>query len=74
MSKAKQITENFNLSYSSRERNTSDTILDCNISFENPDDDVVIHRLNTWLEAIGRDEIIVTKVKTDFLDKKTSKK
>jgi hypothetical protein len=31
-----------------------------------------MHRLNTWLEAIGRDEIIVTKVKTDFLDKKTS--
>lgn len=74
MSKDKQITENFNLSYSSRDRNTSDTILDCNISFENPTDDVVMYRLNTWLEAIGRDEIIVTKVKTNFLDKSSSKK
>lgn len=74
MSKDKQITENFNLSFSSRDRNTSDTILDCNISFENPTDDVVMYRLNTWLEAIGRDEIIVTKVKTNFLDKSSSKK
>lgn len=74
MSKDKQITENFSLSYSSRDRNTSDTILDCNISFENPTDDVVMYRLNTWLEAIGRDEIIVTKVKTNFLDKSSSKK
>ena len=69
-----KINENFNLGYSSREQNTSDTILDCNISFENPTDEIVMHRLNTWLEAIGRDEIIVTKVKTDFLDKKSSKK
>ena len=60
MSKAKQVTENFNLSFSSRERNTSDTILDCNISFENPDDDVIIQRLNTWLQAIGRSGIIVS--------------
>ena len=74
MSKEKQVTENFNLSFSSRDRNTSDTILDCNISFENPTDEIVMHRLNTWLEAIGRDEIIVTKIKTDFLDKKSSKK
>ena len=70
-----KINENFNLSYSSREQNTSDTVLDCTVSFENPkSDDILIHRLNTWLEAIGRDEIIVTKVKTDFLDKKSSKK
>jgi hypothetical protein len=74
MTKVKKINENYNLSYSSREEGTSDTVMDCNISFENPtDDSVVIHRLNTWLEAIGRDEIIVTKVKTVFLDKKSSK-
>lgn len=71
---ATKTNENFNLSYSSRDRNTSDTILDCNISFENPTDDVVIHRLNTWLESIGRDEIIVTKVKTNFLEEKSPKK
>ena len=68
-----KINENFNLSYSSREQNTSDTVMDCNVSFENPkSDDVLIHRLNTWLEASGRDEIVVTKVKLNFLDKKSS--
>lgn len=56
-----KINENFNLSYSSREQNTSDTVLDCNVSFENPkSDDVVIKRLNTWLNAIGRDDIVVS--------------
>ena len=63
-----KINENFNLSYSSREQNTSDTVMDCNVSFENPkSDDIIIYRLNTWLEAIGRDQIIVTQVKSDFL-------
>ena len=63
-----KINENFNLSYSSREQNNSDTVMDCNVSFENPkSDDIIIYRLNTWLEAIGRDQIIVTQVKSDFL-------
>jgi hypothetical protein len=65
-----KINENFNLNYSSREQNTNDTVLDCNVSFENPKgDDIIIYRLNTWLEAIGRDQIIVTKVNSDFLKK-----
>jgi hypothetical protein len=56
-----KMNENFNFSYSSREQNTSDTVLDCNVSFENPkSDDVVIKRLNTWLKAIGRDDIVVS--------------
>ena len=60
MAKTIKINENFNLSYSSREDNTNDTVMDCNISFENPrDDSTIIHRLNTWLQAIGRTEIVV---------------
>jgi hypothetical protein len=56
-----KMNENFNFSYSSREQNTSDTVLDCNVSFENPkSDDVVIKRLNTWLNAIGRNDIVVS--------------
>lgn len=59
MAKTVKINENFNLSFSSRE-DTGDTIMDCNISFENPkDDSVVIHRLNTWLQAIGKTDIVV---------------
>jgi hypothetical protein len=61
MAKIKKINENYNLSYSSREDGTSDTVMDCNISFENPtDDSTVIHRLNTWLIAIGRTDIVVS--------------
>jgi hypothetical protein len=34
--------------------------MDCNINFDNPkDDSTLIHRLNTWLKAIGRSEIEV---------------
>jgi hypothetical protein len=60
MAKTIKINENFNLSFSSREDGTGDTIMDCNISFENPkDDSTIVHRLNTWLQAIGRTDIVV---------------
>lgn len=60
MAKTIKINENFSLNYSSREADTSDTVMDCSISFENPrDDSTIIHRLNTWLQAIGRTEIVV---------------
>lgn len=60
MAKTIKINENFNLSFSSREDGSGDTIMDCNISFENPkDDSTIIHRLNTWLQAIGRTDIVV---------------
>ncbi len=60
MAKSQKINENYSLNFSSREDGTGDTVMDCNINFENPrDDSVVIHRLNTWLQAIGRTEIVV---------------
>lgn len=60
MAKTIKINENFSLNFSSREDGTGDTIMDCNISFENPkDDSTIIHRLNTWLQAIGRTDIVV---------------
>lgn len=60
MAKSIKINENFNLSFSSREDGTGDTVMDCNISFENPkDNSTIIHRLNTWLQAIGRTDIVV---------------
>ena len=52
--------KNFHLSYSSREANSNDTILDCNINFENPTDEDIAKRLNTWLTAIGKPNINVT--------------
>ena len=61
MAKSIKINENFTLSFNSREDGTGDTVMDCNINFENPrDDSTIIHRLNTWLQAIGRTDIVVT--------------
>jgi hypothetical protein len=61
MPKQIKINENFSLNYSSREADSGDTVMDCNISFDNPkDDSTIIHRLNTWLKAIGRADIEVS--------------
>lgn len=58
--KQPKINENFSLSYNSREDQTGDTIMDLDVRFDNPkDDSVIIHRLNTWLNAIGRTDIVV---------------
>lgn len=60
MAKTIKINENFTLNYNSREDGSGDTVMNCNIDFENPkDDSTIIHRLNTWLQAIGRTEIVV---------------
>ena len=60
MAKSIKINENFSLNYNSREDQSGDTVMDCNINFDNPkDDSTVIHRLNTWLQAIGRADIVV---------------
>ena len=60
MAKTIKVNENFSLGYSSREADSGDTVMDCNINFDNPkDDSTVIHRLNTWLQAIGRTELQV---------------
>jgi len=60
MAKTVKVNENFSLVYNSREDQSGDTVMDCNINFDNPkDDSTVIHRLNTWLKAIGRTEIEV---------------
>ena len=60
MAKIPKINESFTLNYSSREDNSGDTVMDCTINFDNPQDDsVIIHRLNTWLQAIGRSDIVL---------------
>ena len=61
MAKSIKINESFSLNFSSREADSGDTVMDCNINFENPkDDSTIIHRLNTWLKAIGRTDVEVT--------------
>ena len=61
MAKMVKINENFSLRYNAREDQSGDTVMDLNIEFDNPkDDSTVIHRLNTWLQAIGRTDIVVS--------------
>lgn len=61
MARVIKINENFTLSYNSREDSTSDTVMDVTINFDNPkDDSIIVHRLNTWLTAIGRKDLVVS--------------
>lgn len=61
MAKTVKVNENFSLNYSSREDQSGDTVMDCNINFDNPkDDSIIVNRLNTWLQAIGKTELVVT--------------
>lgn len=63
MAKVTKINENFTLSYNSREADSGDTVMDVTINFDNPkDDSIVVHRLNTWLTAIGRTELTVSYI------------
>jgi hypothetical protein len=64
MARTQKINETFSLSYNSREDQSGDTVADIDIRFDNPkDDSVVINRLNTWLKAIGREDIVVGPTK-----------
>jgi hypothetical protein len=51
----------YNLSYSSRDDDTRDTIMDLEISFEDPTEEVLRKRINTWLTAIGVNLEVVEK-------------
>jgi len=60
MARSQKINETFSLSFNSREDQSGDTVADIDIRFDNPKDDtVIIKRLNTWLQAIGRTDIEV---------------
>lgn len=60
MAKSTKVRENFSLRFNSRDDHVGDTLMDCNIEFENPkDDSIIMHRLNTWLTAIGKTDIVV---------------
>jgi len=54
-----KINENFSLRYNSREEDSGDTVMDLDINFDNPSEEVLVARLNTWLVAIGRDNLSV---------------
>lgn len=61
MAKKSKINENFSLRYNSREDDTGDTVMDLDISFDNPSHEVLIQRINSWLVAIGRLDIVCSE-------------
>lgn len=62
MAKKSKISEGFTLRFNSREDDTGDTVMDLDISFDNPSDEVLISRINAWLVAIGRVNLLVKEV------------
>jgi hypothetical protein len=46
MAKTIKVNESFSLNYSSREADSGDTVMDCNISFDNPKDDSTIIQIS----------------------------
>jgi hypothetical protein len=58
------ISRNYQLQFNSRNTANSDTILEVNVSWENPINDAVIaDRINAWLVAIGANLEVVEQTK-----------
>ena len=49
--------EHFTLRYSSTESESGDSIMDLEMNFDNPSESILISRINTWLKAIGRENL-----------------
>mgnify|MGYP006995916331 CR=1 FL=1 len=62
MANKSKISENFSLRYNSLEYDTGDTVMDLDISFDNPSDEVLIQRINSWLVAIGKNSVACGEV------------
>jgi hypothetical protein len=54
------MSEHFSLNYSLVEK--KDAILDLHLNFDNPTDELLVIRLNTWLKAIDRPNLLVTAI------------
>ena len=50
--------EHFTLRYSATEDN--DSLLELDLSFDNPTDELLVKRLQDWLIAIGKTKIVVS--------------
>ncbi|WJZ48341.1 hypothetical protein [Synechococcus phage DSL-LC02] len=51
----------YRLSYQCRHGESRDTIMDLDVGFDNPTDEVLQKRINTWLTAIGVNLEVVSK-------------
>ncbi len=51
--------EHITLRYSSTNGDTNDTVMELDMNFDNPSKAVLIDRINIWLTAIGRSNLII---------------
>ena len=59
--------EHFTLRYSSSEDN--DTIMDLEMTFDNPSDEALLKRLNAWLVAIGKGHLKMSSATNSWVIK-----
>lgn len=57
-------TENFSLRYTLNDDEKHDTLLNLEMNFDNPSDDLFVKRLNTWIKAIGKQNLQVSFIAT----------
>ena len=57
-------TENFTLLYKLNDDEKHDTLLNLEMNFDNPSDDLFVKRLNTWIKAIGKQNLQVSFIAT----------
>lgn len=57
----KQTTETWNVSFTCRDKNTSDDIRSINMNWENRPIEEVVDNLNTWLVAAGYGQLVVSE-------------
>lgn len=52
-----KLTERWRLCYTQSDRDSGDTLIDLDLTFENVGDDVLVKRLETFLRAAGREDM-----------------
>ena len=57
--------EHFTLRYSLEDKDKNETIMDLEMNFHNPSEEMLIGRLNTWLKAITRKNLEVSLIQSN---------
>ena len=59
------MNEHFTLRYSLEDKDKNESIMDLEMNFHNPSEEMLIARLNTWLKAITRKNLEVSLIKSN---------
>ena len=59
------MNEQFTLRYSLNDKERNESVMDLEMNFNNPSEEMLIGRLNTWLKAITRKNLEVSLIKNN---------